>query len=380
MDVRGAVFVGPRRPLSVEDLRLDVPATGEVRVRMAASGICHSDLHVVDGEWPRPQDVVLGHEGAAIVEELGEGVPGRAADAPLDAGLRIGDLVVLAWTAACQRCAACLRGQSWLCTTPDGAGHRLAPELVRVRRPDGRAVGVYSGIGTHATHQVVAASAAIPVDPRTPVEVAALIGCAATTGVGAVRNTAAVQAGEVVVVIGLGGVGLSAIMAAVDAGAGCIVAVDREPAKLELALACGATDAFAPAEASEGVGRLTDGGADHVFEAIGLPTTVELAVDLARPGGTITLVGMTPQGERAGIDVYRFVEDGKRLLGSNYGSAVPARDFPWIASAVVAGRLPMELLVTERIGLDGIEAAFDAMRRRDGARRVIVFPPPRRRR
>jgi S-(hydroxymethyl)glutathione dehydrogenase/alcohol dehydrogenase len=235
-------------------------------------------------------------------------------------------------------------------------------------------VGAYSCIGTHATHQVVAASAAIPIDPRTPHEVAALIGCAATTGVGAVRNTAAVRAGDTVVVIGLGGVGLSALMAAADVGAGGVIAIDREPSKLELALLCGATDAFEPAEAPEAVKRSTSGGTDHVFEAIGLPTTVELAVDLCRPGGTVTLVGMTPQGQRAGIDVYRFVEDGKRLLGSNYGSSIPARDFPWIASAVVAGRLPMQRLVTERIGLDEIELAFGAMRRRDGARRVIGFP------
>jgi S-(hydroxymethyl)glutathione dehydrogenase/alcohol dehydrogenase len=378
--MRGAVFLGPRQPLSIEELRLDAPRAGEVRVRMVASGVCHSDLHVVDGEWQRPPGVVLGHEGAAIVEELGPGVAERATDAQLSGegsrgtgGLRVGDLVVLAWTAPCDHCTACLRAQAWLCATPDGAGHRLATELVRLRRPDGSAVGAYSGIGTHATHQVVAASAAIPIDPRTPHDVAALIGCAATTGVGAVRNTAAVQTGETVVIIGLGGVGLSAVMAAADAGASRVIAIDREPAKLELARRCGATDAVEPAAADQVVQRLTHGGADHVFEAIGLPTTVELAVELTRPGGTVTLVGMTPQGQRAGIDVYRFVEDGKRMLGSNYGSAVPARDFPSIASAVVAGRLPMQRLVSERIELDAIDAALNAMRRRDGARRVIVF-------
>lgn len=341
---------------------------------MVASGVCHSDLHVVDGDWARPMDVVLGHEGAGIVEAIGPGVVERPADAPIDAGgLRLGDLVVLAWTAPCGSCPACTRGEAWLCTQPAGDGHRLAPDLVRVHTPGGAPVGAYSGVGTHASAQVVAATAAIPVDPRTPHDAAALIGCAATTGVGAVRNTAAVKAGESVVVLGLGGVGLSVVMAAVDVGAGMVIAIDREPAKLELAQACGATHALMPAEAPTGVAALTGGGADHAIEAIGLTGTVELAVELARPGGTITLVGMTPQGQRAGVDVYRFVEEGKRLLGSSYGSSLPARDFPRIASDVVVGRLPLGRLVSAHIGLDEIDAALDAMRRRDGARRVVVF-------
>ena len=211
---------------------------------MVASGVCHSDLHVVDGDWARPIDLVLGHEGAAVIEALGPGVAERApgigpGEGP---GWRAGDLVVLAWTAPCDTCAACRRGEAWLCSAPRGGGHRLAPDAVRIRRPDGRPVGVYSGVGTHATGQVVAAQAAIPVDPRTPPEVAALIGCAATTGVGAVRATAGVRAGETVVVMGLGGVGLAALMAAVDAGA-TVIAIDREPDKLALAGQLGAAHA-----------------------------------------------------------------------------------------------------------------------------------------
>jgi S-(hydroxymethyl)glutathione dehydrogenase/alcohol dehydrogenase len=220
---------------------------------------------------------------------------------------------------------------------------------------------------------VVAAEAAIPIDPGTPPELAALIGCAVTTGVGAVVNTARVQSGESVVVVGAGGVGLSAIMAAASIGARFVIAVEREPAKRELAIKAGATHAVSPERAAATVRRLTADGADHAFEAIGLTQTVELAVSLTRPGGTTTLVGMTPQQDRAAIDVYRFVEDGRRLLGSNYGSAVPARDFPRIAAAYAEGRLPLDLLVSERIGLDGLEGAFDAMRRREGARRVVVF-------
>lgn len=370
--IRGAVFRGPRRPLVPEELRLDPPGPGEVRVRMVASGVCHSDLHVVDGDWTRPADVVLGHEGAGIIEALGPDVrerPAGAAPASVP-GWRVGDLVVLAWTAPCDACAACRRGEAWLCATPLGGGHRLAPAQVRLRRPDGSPVGVYSGVGTHATGQVVAAAAAIPVDPRTPPEVAALLGCAATTGVGAVRATAGVRRGDRVVIIGLGGVGLSAVMAAVDAGAS-VIAIDREPAKLALASELGAAEVLEAGAAREAL-RLTDGGADHALECIGLTDTVELAVDLVRPGGTVTLVGMTAEGRRAGIDVHRFVEDGKRLLGSNYGSAVPARDIPTIAADAVAGRLPLARLVAERIALDDLDAALDALRRRDGARRVIV--------
>ena len=174
------------------------------------------------------------------------------------------------------------------------------------------------------------------------------------------------------VVIGAGGVGLSAVMGARFADAGPIVVIDTNPEKLELARRAGATHAFQPSEA-EAIRDLTDGGADHVLEAIGLTETVEQAIELVRPGGIVTLVGMTAQGRRAGIDVYRFVEDGKQLRGSNYGSATPAIDFPRIASLYADGRLPLDLLVTERIGLEGVEGALDAMRRGDGARRVVVY-------
>lgn len=354
---RGVVFDGPGRPAEIEGLHLDPPQRSEVLVRMAAAGVCHSDLHVVDGDWERPAGVVLGHEGAAWVESLGEGVT----------GLEPGDLVVLAWTAPCTACAACERGEPWLCATPDGAGHRLTPEDVRLHRPTGEPVGAYSGIGTFGEHQVVARSAAIKVDPRTPPEIAALIGCAVTTGIGAVRNTAQVKAGESVIVIGLGGVGLSAVMGAASVGARPITAIDASPAKLELAVRAGAHRSLLPEEASQAA------GADHVLECIGLLNTVEQAIDLVRPGGTVTLVGMTPQGHRASFDVYRLVEDGKRIMGSNYGSAVPARDFPRIAVEYLDGKLPLDLLITERIRLEELDRAFAAMRAGDGARRVIVY-------
>jgi Zn-dependent alcohol dehydrogenase len=356
----GAVFRGPGLPLSIEPFELDAPRQGEVLVAMVASGVCRSDLHVVEGDWPRPADVILGHEGAAIVQAVGEGV----------ASPGVGDLVVLAWTATC---GACFRGEPWLCSKPRGGGHRLAPGQARAHRLDGTILGVYSGVGSHASHQVVHASAAIPVDPRTPHDVAALIGCGATTGVGVIRNTAGVRSGESVAIIGLGGVGLAALMAALDAGAEPVVAIDVQSEKLALAMELGAGHAATPDEAPTWVRRLTRGGADHAVDAIGLVASAALAIDCVRPGGTVTLVGMTAQADRIRLDGYRFVEDGIRLLGSNYGSAVPARDFPRIATDVVAGRLPLARLVTEHIDLAGIDAALDAMRRRDGARRVVMF-------
>lgn len=357
MTTRGVVFEGPGQSLRIEELTLDPPQRGEVVVRMAAAGVCHSDLHVVDAEWERPAGLVMGHEGAGWVERVGEGVH----------GLDRGDLVVLAWTAPCRSCEACQRDEPWLCAQPDGSGHRLAPALVRLHRPDGEPIGAYSGIGTFGEHQVVAASAAIRVDRRTPPEIAALIGCAVTTGIGAVRNTAKVQPGQSVTVIGLGGVGLSAVMGANAAGAHPIVAIDASPAKLELGVRAGAHRTLLAEEVTQ------TAGTDHVLECIGLAETVELAIDLVRPGGTVTLVGMTPQGHRASFDVYRFVEDGKVIRGSNYGSANPATDFPRIAREYLKGKLPLDLLITQRIRLEDLDAAFAAMRRGDGARRVIVY-------
>lgn len=351
--------------LVVEELVLDEPRAGEVRVRMLASGVCHSDLHVRDGEWDRPGPVVLGHEGAGIVEAVGPAVD----------GLAVGGLVTLTWYAPCGACAACRTGRPWLCSGSASVRHRLPDGRTPLHRTDGTEVLAYCGIATFGEAIVVPASAAIPIPPGTPPEVAALIGCCVSTGVGAVRKTARVEAGAAVVVLGLGGVGLSAVMGAVLAGADPIVAVDRVPAKLERARDLGATHAVLAgdrAATDASIRGATGGGPDVVIEAIGLRATIEQAIELLPPGGTAVLVGMTPFGERAAFEVFPFVDGARSILGSNYGAADAAVDFPEYARLHLAGRLPVDRLIDHRIGLGDLELAFERMRRGDGVRSVIV--------
>jgi S-(hydroxymethyl)glutathione dehydrogenase/alcohol dehydrogenase len=369
--IRAAVLERPGIATRIEELTLDPPGPGEVRVRMAAAGICHSDLHVRDGEWEREGPIVLGHEGSAVVEELG---PGVATAFP---GLRPGVLVALAWLIPCGRCRACRSGRVWSCSASPSSTHRMPDGQAALHRPGGGDVLTYCAIGTFADRQNVPAAAAIPVPEGTPPEVAALIGCCLTTGVGAATKTAAVEAGSSVVVIGLGGVGLSCVMGAALAGAGRIVAVDRVPAKLDLARGVGATDGLLAGPDTAGtlaaIRDLTDGGPDTCFEAIGLPATIEMAIASLPTGGTAVLVGMTPFGVRASFEPFPFVDGGRRILGSNYGSADPALDFPRYAALHLAGRLPADRLVSARIGLDGLEDAFAAMRRGEGVRTIVGF-------
>jgi S-(hydroxymethyl)glutathione dehydrogenase/alcohol dehydrogenase len=338
---------------------------------MAAAGVCHSDLHVRDGEWEREGPIVLGHEGAGVVEALGEGV---AAAFP---GLRPGVLVALSWLIPCGRCRACRSGRVWSCSASPSYTHRMPDGQPAIRDGAGRDVLTYCAIGTFATRQNVPAAAAIPMPDGTSAEVAALIGCCVTTGVGAATKTAEVRPGSSVVVIGLGGVGLSCVMGAAVAGAGRIVAVDRVAEKVDLARTIGATDGIVAGQDASAtlaaIRELTDGGPDTCFEAIGLPATIELAIAALPTGGTACLVGMTPFGARASFEPFPFVDGGRRIVGSNYGSADPALDFPRYAALHLAGRLPAERLVTARIGLDDLEDAFAAMRRGEGVRSVIAF-------
>jgi S-(hydroxymethyl)glutathione dehydrogenase/alcohol dehydrogenase len=364
--IRAAVIERPGAATRTEDLLLDDPGPGEIRVRMLASGVCHSDLHVRDGDWVRPGPLVLGHEGAAVVEQLGQGVD----------GLHVGQQVALTWYAPCLRCPACVSGREWLCTGSNSVRHRLPDGRTPLHRPDGSEVLPYLGIGTFAEAAIVPVQAAVPMPDGIAPEAAALIGCCVATGVGAVTKTAAVEAGASVAVIGLGGVGLACVMGAVLAGAGRIVAVDRVPGKLDRASEVGATTTVLATDrvtTDAAIRAATDGGPDYVFEAVGLPATIEQAVGLLPPGGTAVLVGLTPFGARASFEVFPFVDGSRRILGSNYGFAVAAVDFPRYAGLHLAGRLPIDRLVDRRIELDALEDAFGAMRRGEYVRQVVVY-------
>jgi S-(hydroxymethyl)glutathione dehydrogenase / alcohol dehydrogenase len=367
---RAAILERAGEPIAIEPITLEEPRDGEVLVRMTASGVCHSDLHVRDGEWPRLGPFVIGHEGAAVVVALGPGVDPAT-------GLAPGVPVALSWTAPCGHCRQCLAGRLWLCTDSGAGRHRMPDGTTRIQRADGTAAYPYCGLGTMGELAVVAADAAIPMPEGVDPAVAALIGCCVSTGVGAVLKTAGVGRGESAVVIGLGGVGLSIVMGLTLAGADPIVAVDRAAAKLSLARELGATETIeAGADTATTLAAIRDataGGPDYAFEAIGLRSTIELAIESLPPGGSATLVGMTPFGERASFEVFPFVDGGRRILGSDYGSADAPVDFPRYARLHLEGRLPVDRLIERRIGLDDIENAFAAMRRGEGLRRVVTF-------
>ncbi len=373
MRIRAAVLDQPGVPSRVEELELAEPRSGEVRVRMLASGVCHSDLHVRDGDWDRPGPIVMGHEGAGVIEALGPGIE-RCGRGPRGRAAR---------RARRGRRRAAAAGPAW----PAEPGSARTPlrtptscptaRRALARTDGGGDVFSYCAIGTMAEAQVVPVAAVVPMPDGTPPEVAALIGCCVATGVGAVTKTLPVAPGSSVAVIGLGGVGLSAVMGAVLAGAGRIVAVDRVAAKLELAREVGATDTVLAGDDAPttlaAIREATDGGPDVCVEAIGLPSTIEIAIGCLPNGGTALLIGMTPFGARASFEVFPFVDGGRRIVGSNYGSAVPAVDFPRYAQLHLDGRLPVDRLITERIGLAGVEAAFERMRRGEGVRSVIAF-------
>jgi S-(hydroxymethyl)glutathione dehydrogenase/alcohol dehydrogenase len=369
--IRAAVLRTAGEPAAIERLELAEPRHGEVRVRILASGVCHSDLHVRDGDWPRPMPIAMGHEGAGVVDAVGPGVR----------SLSIGQPVALSWLVPCGVCRSCLAGRVWACVDSPSFRHRM-PDGATVladthAHPGDAAVLSYCGIATMAEATVVPEAAAIALPNGVDPAVAALIGCCVTTGVGAVLKTAEVPRGASVAVIGLGGVGLSCVMGAAIAGASRIVAVDRVPAKLETALAVGATDGLVAdgdrGATIEALRELTDGGPDFVFEAIGRIDTVELAIESLPLGGTAVLVGLTPFEARAAFGVYPLVDGSRRILGSNYGFADPATDFPRYAALHLAGQLPADRLIDRRIGLDDLEGAFDRLRTGVGLRQVVVF-------
>lgn len=353
--MRAVVFTGPGQPVEVHDVDLAPPREGEVLVRIAGAGVCHSDLHVQRGEWPRQVPVVLGHEGSGEVVEVGPGVT----------DLRPGDHVVLSWIAPCGRCRWCLAGHEARCTF---AAEVVGPQGVlfdgTTRLSEGgEPVRHYLGVSSWAEYAVVPASGAIKVRDDAALDVVALVGCAVATGVGAVLNTAKVEAGSTCVVIGCGGVGLSIVQGARLAGASRIVAVDLVPAKTEVALAVGATDAVDASahDAVEAVRDLLPDGADYAFDGIGHTATTEQAIRMLGLGGAAVLVGLPPSGARASFEPLVLTELDGRILGSNYGSIRPARDLPWLVDRYVEGDLLLDELVTARRPLEDAGDALEQL-------------------
>ena len=363
--VRAAVYRGDDGDrLAVETLHLAPPRLGEVRVRVRAAGVCGSDRHVLDGEWNVPLPAVMGHEAAGVVEATGEGVH----------GLQVGDHVVIAWHQACQRCAECAAGAPWACTRAKSNDSLLPDGTTRWSTTGGDAAYPYLAVGALSEAVVVPEFAAIRIDPRVPFDVASLIGCSVGTGYGAVVNNARVVAGESAVVVGAGGVGLSIVSALRLAGATPIIAVDVSEAKLEEARRAGATHGLLSGpDLAVRVAELTDGGADVAFEAIGRVETMELLPTLIRPGARAVFVGLPPEDQTVSVDGLALAYEGKTVIGSNYGGLVPARDFPRVARAYLSGALPLDDLISTRVPLDEVNEAFDAMRRGERTRTVVVF-------
>nr|MBA2522314.1 zinc-binding dehydrogenase [Solirubrobacterales bacterium] len=339
------------RPLEITEVELDPPGPGELLVRVGAAGLCHSDLSVIDGSRPRVMPMALGHEAAGEVVEVG----GVSRFSP-------GDHVVLAFVPACGDCEPCRAGRAALCepgAAANAAGTLLSGER-RLSHPDLVPLNHHLGVSAFSDHIVVAEASAVKIDPELPFELAALFGCAVLTGVGAAVNAAGIAPGDRVVVFGLGGVGLSALLGAVLQEAGTIIAVDVIADKLELAKELGATHAVAagPTAVAE-ILEITGGGAEHAIETVGSARVLAEAYAATRRGGTTTTVGLPDPSQMLTIPAVSLVTEERTLRGSYLGSSVPARDVPRFVDLYRDGRLPVERLLTHRLALDEINEGFD---------------------
>jgi alcohol dehydrogenase len=372
--VRGAVLrelgrpapYAQSRPLEIAELQLDPPGRGELLVRVRAAGLCHSDLSVIDGSRPRVMPMVLGHEAAGEVVEAGPGVSGLAA----------GDHVVLTFVPSCGGCASCLAGRAALCepaAAANGAGTLLSGGR-RWRDGAGDELHHHLGVSAFAEHVVVSERSAVRVDPALPFDVAALFGCAVLTGVGAVLHSAQVAPGDSVAIFGLGGVGLAALLGARLAGAGAIVGVDVAPSKLDRARELGATQTvLAGPDAVAEVRDATGGGATHVIETAGSARVLADAYAATRRGGTTVTVGLPHPEQLLSIQAVGLVAEERTLRGSYLGSSVPARDIPRLVALHLAGRLPVERLLTHRIALDELNEGFDRLARGEAIRQAVIL-------
>jgi len=363
--MKASVLFEQGAPLRVEELDLEGPREGEVLVRMAASGVCHSCLHAADGSWKGvPVPIVLGDEGAGTVESVGAGVR----------DLEAGDHVVLSWAPTCGRCHYCVIGRPNLCEKRL-PGRGLLPDGTTRMALDGKPVYHYGHVATYASRTVVHESSAIRIDPAMPLDRAALVGCSVMTGVGAVLNTARVPAGASMAVFGTGGVGLNVVQGGAMVAAHPIIAVDVKPARLEHALGLGATHAVdaSKEDPAAAVRRITGRGADFTFVAVGNAPAVGQAADALAPGGTCVVIGVPPTGQTFPLDVRPLVTGERAIVGSSYGGARTREDLPRLVMLYQAGKLKIDELITKRYGLDEANEAFRALAAGELGRGLIVF-------
>jgi alcohol dehydrogenase len=355
------------KPLVIEELELDPPGPGEVLVEVASAGLCHSDLSVIDGSRPRVMPMVLGHEACGVVQETGPGVN----------GLKAGDHVVFSYVPICGRCGPCSTGRPSLCEPgmkANAAGSLLSGAR-RFHETGGATLNHHLGVSGFSRHTVAAQESLVRIEQAFPLGKAALFGCAILTGVGSVVNTAKVQAGESVAVFGMGGVGLSALMGARAEGANPIIAVDRRDEKLALARTCGATHVVNSEQndAEGAVKDLTGGGAQYVFECSGHEAVGLQAFNATRRAGTTVFIGLPDPSKRIPISPLTIVGEERTIKGSYMGSAVPSRDVPRFIALYQAGLLPIDALVSTTIGLEEINAAFDALDGGQAVRQIVAF-------
>jgi alcohol dehydrogenase len=354
------------RPLTIETLDLDPPGRTEVLVRIAAAGLCHSDLSVINGDRPRPMPMALGHESAGVVEEVGADVT----------DLKPGDHVVMVFMPSCGHCMPCAEGRPALCepgAAANGAGTLLSGE--RRLHCDGVTVNHHLGVSGFADHAVVSRHSVIKIDPELPLVEAALFGCAVLTGVGAVVNTANLQLGQTAAVIGLGGVGLSSVLGAVAAGARQIIAIDLSDDKLGLARQIGATDTVnaKDPDAAEQVRALSNGGVDVAIEMAGSARAMELAYKITRRGGITVTAGLPPPTATLALPLVNLVAEERTVKGSYIGTCVPTRDIPRYIGLYQRGRLPVDRLMSGRLKLEDINEGFDRLHEGKAVRQVIEF-------
>jgi S-(hydroxymethyl)glutathione dehydrogenase / alcohol dehydrogenase len=360
--MRAAVLREVPGELHIEDVEIGSPGPREVLIRTRAAGLCHSDLHFMEGKYPHPVPAVLGHESAGVVEAVGDQVRYVAP----------GDHVITCLSVYCGNCEACLTGHLSICPNKEQTARPKGAEP-RLRQGDG-AMAQFLHLSSFAEQMLVHEHAVVKIPEEMPLDRAALIGCGVTTGLGAVFNTARVEPGTTVAVIGCGGVGLNAVQGAVLAGAGRVIAVDLLDSKLELAKTFGATDTVNAGEtdAVKAIKELTGGGVHYAFEAIGSKTAAEQAFFMLRPGGAAVIIGMIPVGDKVELPGHLFLAE-RKILGSMMGSNRFRVDMPRYIDLYLQGRLKLDELVSARIGLEQVNEGFAAMKRGEVARSVILF-------